>query len=251
MVVAALAGPSKIKSGVRISAPIELPAHLEFGTAVRSGYDTVAVADLTGKDYNDGHALEAGHLRKIRLAGAQNRPCLSTSCSPTEVSPLPRQLRSCLHLVPLFLLTAGDPAMALAQSGKEPPPVNLAPVLDGKAALWQVGPFGGKADHALTEIDGRTTLVIGSSGLDLTTAAPITRDTEVRAVLRFTSPKDVGTNTYIFAGLKKVTDSVENPLQTVLHIPAGPREPCPARRTGQMAFTTSRISHAIGSPGPN
>ncbi len=100
--------------------------------------------------------------------------------------------------------------------------MNLAPVLDGKAALWQAGPFNGKADHALKEIDGRPALVIGSSGLDLTTAAPITRDSEVRAVLRFTSPKDAGTNAYIFAGFKKLTDSVENPLVTALTIHAGP-----------------------------
>ena len=174
---------------------------------------------------------------------------------------MPRQLRSAVHLLPMFLLMAGDPANALAQNVKESPPVNLAPVLDGKAALWQAGPFNGKADHALKEIDGRPALVIGSSGLDLTTAAPITRDSEVRAVLRFTSPKDAGTNAYIFAGFKKLTDSVENPLVTALTIHAGPlysnglywttRADARPRRTRPPAFTTLGTCHATGLPGPN
>jgi hypothetical protein len=133
-----------------------------------------------------------------------------------------RSLRWAFALMALFLLMAFA-TCASAQAGKEPAPVNLAAVLDGKAALWQAGPaFAAKADHAIAEMDGRPTLVIGPNGLDLNTASPIQRDSEIRAVLRFTSPKDVGTNTYIFAGLKKLSDPVENNLLTALYIPAGP-----------------------------
>ncbi len=35
---------------------------------------------------------------------------------------MPRQLRSAVHLLPMFLLMAGDPANALAQNVKEAPP---------------------------------------------------------------------------------------------------------------------------------
>jgi hypothetical protein len=132
-----------------------------------------------------------------------------------------RHLRCVFHLLLLFLLMAVA-GIAAAQTSKEPAPVNLAPVLDGKAALWQVRPFGGEANHKLTEIEGRPTLVIGATILDLTTVAPITRDTEVRAVLRFTSPKDAGSSAQIYAGQKLVTDTVDNFLTTGLQIHAQP-----------------------------
>ena len=132
-----------------------------------------------------------------------------------------KKFRSPFRLLVLILplaLVAGT----VAQTAKEPTPVNLGPVLDGKAALWQAGPFQGKADHAIADIEGRPTLVVGPGGLDLTNAAPITRDTEIRAVLRFTSPKDAGTNAFLSAGLKKSTDSGDNPLLTTFTIHAGP-----------------------------
>src|SRR5262249_22794831 len=115
------------------------------------------------------------------------------------------------RLVSLLLLAAFVVGRAPAQTGKEPVPAQLAAILDGKPAAWQFGPFqGGKADHTFGAVVGRPAVLIGPNGLELTTAAPILRDTEVRAVLRFTSPKDAGTHAYIYAGFKKPTDSVDN-----------------------------------------
>ena len=89
---------------------------------------------------------------------------------PPEGPLMLRHLNPALRLLPLIFLTAINAKSALAQNAKEPAPVNLAAVLEGKAALWQATPaFTAKADHALADSEGRPMLVVGPSGLDLTT----------------------------------------------------------------------------------
>ncbi len=136
---------------------------------------------------------------------------------------MPRLISFALSTLQLFALACLDAGNVKAQAAKEQPPVDLGPVLDGKTKSWQATPVNGaKPDHTIADAAGRPALIVGPNGLDLTTAAPIERDVEIRAVLRFTSPKDAGTNAYIFAGLKKPTDPPANPLTATFTIHAGP-----------------------------
>ena len=142
---------------------------------------------------------------------------------------MPRQLRSALHHSHLFLLTAVVATTfvtsACAQVGKPPAPVSLTKILGGQDALWcATTPIKvDDPDYRVVEIDGQPAVVVGPNGLDLATAEPLTRDTEIRAVLQFTSPKDVGTKVHIYAGSKKInaTDP-DSPLATGLTIHPGP-----------------------------
>ena len=142
---------------------------------------------------------------------------------------MPRQLRSASHFLPLFLLIAvlalAIVTITLAQVGKQPAPVSLTAILNGQDALWRTTtPIKvDDPDYRVVEIDGRLAVVVGPNGLDLATAAPLTRDTEIRAVLQLTSPKDVGTKVHIYAGSKKsnATDP-DSPLATSLTIHPGP-----------------------------
>ncbi len=142
---------------------------------------------------------------------------------------MPRQLRSALHHSHLFLLTAVVATTFVtsrcAQVGKPPAPVSLTKILGGQDALWRATtPIKvDDPDYRVVEIDGQPAVVVGPNGLDLATAEPLTRDTEIRAVLQFTSPKDVGTKVHIYAGSKKInaTDP-DSPLATGLTIHPGP-----------------------------
>src|SRR5947207_1523910 len=60
-------------------------------------------------------------------------------------------------------------------------------------AAWQVAPYqGGKIDAAAVDADGKRAAAVGPNGLVLTTAAPVTRDTELFVRFRVTLPKGQG-----------------------------------------------------------
>lgn len=121
-------------------------------------------------------------------------------------------LRPAFAILCLCLL----PAVGGAQDAR------LAAILGGKPAAWQLGPFLGKADHTVADIDGAPALVVGAAGLDLTTAAPLDHEVEVTARLRFTSPDDKGTNAFVYAGFKKPTDNSDTPLFVGMTVYPGP-----------------------------
>jgi hypothetical protein len=95
----------------------------------------------------------------------------------------------------------------------------LAVKLGPTDAVWQVAPYqGAKIDAVNIDGDGRPASAVGASGLVLTTAAPIARDTELLVRFRITLPKGQGSGLTVIAGQKKPGENAANALALQLHV---------------------------------
>lgn len=125
---------------------------------------------------------------------------------------------------------------------------NLAVRLGPRAAAWQIGPYQGKLDAVNVDGDVRPATAIGPSGLVLTTAAPIARDTELLVRFRITLPKGQGSGFSLVGGQKKPGDSGANALglQFWIHPTAEPEtltwtlNPMPGEKQGLAGSYTAR-----------
>lgn len=125
----------------------------------------------------------------------------------------------------------------------------LAIKLGPNAAAWQVAHYsGGKIDAVTVDADGQPAAAIGPNGLLVTTAGPVARDVEITARFRITLPKGLGSGLNVYAGQKKATDMLGNPLGITLWAYAGENQetvsstlnPMPGEKYGTSAQYTAR-----------
>lgn len=110
----------------------------------------------------------------------------------------------------------------------------LAVKLGPNAAAWKVGPYQGtKIDAVNIDGDGRPASAIAASGLVVTSAEAIARDTELLVRFRVTLPKApkakatdpdtfLGSGFSMVAGQKKPGDSAANPLALQFYVYPAP-----------------------------
>jgi hypothetical protein len=124
----------------------------------------------------------------------------------------------------------------------------LAVKLGPSEAAWQVAPYSGKLDATSIESDGKTVTAVGPGGMVLTTAAPVTRDTELLVRFRVTLPKGQGSGISMVAGQKKPGEGGVSALAMQLHVhPAAEPEtlswslgPLPGEKQGAAGSYTAR-----------
>jgi hypothetical protein len=137
----------------------------------------------------------------------------------------------------------------LLTSSSQAQDAKLAVTLKPSAAAWQVGPYQGKIDAVTIDGDGRPVSAIGPSGLVVTTAAPIARDSEILVRFRITPPKGQGSGLTFVGGQKKAGDNAVNPLGLQLWVHPTPEletvtwtlSPMPGEKQGAAGSYTARV----------
>lgn len=93
----------------------------------------------------------------------------------------------------------------------------LAITLGPDAAAWQMAPYQGKLETKTIDADGKPATAIGKSGLVVTSAAPISRDTELLVRFRISLPTGAS-GMYLVAGQKKPGENAANGLGLQLYV---------------------------------